>query len=188
MRRATIAVVLALFLGACGVHNQHKGINDARMVVATAAMAVRAADEVSAEYYKTKPADDTDSYCKNKITALVLGQAVDTLRGAAESIRLWEDALVVYLARKDAGENTSFEWADVLNSESMWMTLAADIAGILEYVRRTLTRWLPGKVPDALNYAWKFVSGMAGVDVVDVDFDFDTLQGSVCVEYLPGGE
>jgi len=187
MKHYMLALAAVLVMG-CGVHNQKKGINDARMALATMGMAVTAADEVVAKTYETAPPEDTDAYCKNKIASIILTQATLSLRGAAESVLLWEEALAVYLARKDAGTDTAFDWDDVLSSEAEWLKLAGQSLAILAYVRPTLKLWLGEKFPDELDYAWRFVTGLSGVESVDVEMDWDDLKGSVCIDYLPGGE
>lgn len=183
-----LVALCALVLMACGPVKQQRGkINNARMAIAAGGEALGAADAIVADLYQDRPLEDTESYCRNKIASVIFTQFKIVLEAAADSVLLWEQALDTYLVRKDAKQSSTLEWGEVLSSEAEWFKVFEKVAAVLEDVRQTLMLWIPNKIPYWVNYAWKFVGGMAGKDVVDFEFDFSSLRESVCKDYLPGG-
>jgi len=180
-------IVFALAAQACAISTQKTGIRDARLAVGGVGVAVEAADKVTAAYYADKPASDDKSYCQNKIASVVFRQAVIVLNAAADSIALWEQSLMTYLARKDAGGNVDNEWDVVLSSEAEWFKVAIRVVAVLDGVMQTLKLWgVP--IPKEVDYAWGFIYGMTGKPAHDpFEFDWGDMKDSICMGYLPGG-
>lgn len=180
-------VVFALAAQACAVNTQKSAIRDARLAVGGVGVAVEAADRVTAIYYADKPASDDKSYCENKIASVIFRQAVIVLNAAADSIALWEQALMTYLARKEAGGNVDNEWDSVLSSEAEWLKVAVKVIAVLDGAMRTMKLWgVP--IPKEVDYAWSFIYGMTGKPAhASFEFDWSAMKESICMDYLPGG-
>ena len=177
-------MALCLALAACGANQQKNAINHARAGIIAASKASEIANKTTAEVYATKPPEDEESYCRNKIAGLIFAQVDIVLAQAADAVLLWEQAFVVYLAKKDAGGNKELEWAEVLSTESAWFQILAKTLAVMDGVRQTLKLWnVP--LPTIMDYAWTLLSGLGGKAAVDFEFDFKDLQGSICVSYLP---
>jgi hypothetical protein len=181
-----VFIALAFALSACAAGKQHRGINNARLTVEAAAIAADAADKTLDELYKDAPPEDTDSYCKNKIAAIIFAQVRITLTEALDVILLWEKSLTTYEMKKELGSETDLDWSNVLSSEAKWMDFAVTVIAVIDGVIKTLELW-GIDLPPALDRVWDFLSGMTGRPVTEFEFTFDELQESVCYDYLPGG-
>lgn len=180
-----ILVVLCLGITACGVHSQKRGINTARAAIIAASKASEVVNETTTAIYAAKPDEDEESYCRNKILALVYAQTNLVLANAADAVKLWETALLVYLAKQDAGGNTTLEWGEVLSTQAAWFQILEQVLAVLDGVRQTLKLWSV-KLPHIVDYAWAMLSGLAGKPDAAFEFDFAGLQESICINYLPG--
>lgn len=187
MRRAFIVPVLALTLSACGAHNQKNGIRDARLALAIVGEATKAADLAAKEHFEQFPASDMENYCKGEMTTMILEEIVSVLHGAADAVRLWETALAVYLARKDAGDNTSIEWDAILSSEAEWLKVAGDVISVMDLAMREIEH-AGVNLPAVVKYAWNFIYGLVGKgERQPYEMDWKTLTDGVCAEYAGGG-
>jgi len=185
MRRAYIVPVLALLLAGCAVNSQKNGIRDARLALAIVGEATKAADLAAKEHFEQFPASDTENYCKGEIATLVLEEIVSALHGAADSVKLWEVSLAVYLARKDAGESTTIEWGSVLSSEAEWFKLAVEVISVLDFAMREIEH-AGVKLPVVVKYAWGFLYGLTG-KAERPPYEMTWGDLGVCAEYVGGG-
>lgn len=188
MNRLFVFLLLVFVVSACSVRGQKSAINDARIGVASGAVALKATDEIVAGYYADKPAEDEESYCRNKIASIILTQIKISLETAADAILVWEESLAAYLAKKEAKQEIEIDWQEVLSSESSWFKILASVLGALDGLRKSLKLWSI-ELPYALDYAWDFLSGLSGKEVQgDFEFDFKDLKESICINHLPGSE
>ena len=191
MRRSRLSVfilsVIALGLIACGGGGMRGKINDARIGVGAGGTALKAADTVVSDLYRDAPPEDTEAYCRNKIAGLIFTQAKVVLVNAADVVKLWEEAWLIQQANKEAGKGTKLDEGNVLSSESDWMRILTEVASVLHGMWATLKLWIPDKIPTIVDYAVSFVVSLSGKPVMGHQFDFTDLEGSVCMDYLPGG-
>jgi len=182
-----ILMLMSVTLIACGGDGMRSNINDARMGIGAGGTALKAADTVVADLYKDAPMEDTQSYCRNKIAGLVFTQVKVILVNAADVVKLWEEAWIISEANKAKDADTPLDEANVLSSESDWMRIATEVAGVLHGMWATLKLWIPDKIPTVVEYAVTFLVSLSGKPVVSHEFDWTDLEGSVCMDYLPGG-
>lgn len=187
MRALTIIVaVLALGFAACGAHSQQEAIKDARLGIAIAGEATKAANLAATEHFKTFPASDTEHYCKGEVCSLVFEEVQSLLLAGADAVKLWETSLAVYLAKKDAGTDTKADWDTILSSEAAWIQIAGDAIAALDFVMRELEH-AGVKLPAVVAYAWRFLYGLTGRDErPPFDMDWSKIASGVCAQYMPG--
>lgn len=179
--------ILCIFALGCGVHNQKKAINDARLGLAIAGEATHMADLAAVEYFEEFPAEDTKMYCKGEIVTLVLEEVVSVLQAGADSVKLWETSLGVYLAKRDAGGETKVDWDLVLSSEAAWFQIAVDVVAVVDLAMREMEH-AGQPVPSIIKYAWEFLYGMTGKPAREpYEMDWGDLKSGVCGQYLGGG-
>ena len=189
MRRVptSIIILVSLLFMACGVHTQQGAIADARMGLAITGEAVKMADEAAKTHFEQFPPEDTENYCKGEIVTLALEEVVAALEAAADSVKLWETSLAIYMAKKEAGEDGNTDWSTVLSSEADWFKVAVDVVAVLDVVMRELEH-AGVKIPSAVSYAWKFIYGLTGKEPREpYEMTWGGLEDGVCAEYLPGG-
>jgi len=183
-----ILCLLAMSLIACGGSGGMRGkINDARIGIGAGGTALKAADTVVSDLYEDAPPEDTEAYCRNKIAGLIFTQVKVVLVNAEDVVVLWEDAWLIQQANKEAGEETPLDEGNVLSSESDWMRILTDVAAVLHGMWATLKLWIPDKIPTIVDYAVSLIVGLSGKPVVEYPWDWTDLEGSVCMDYLPGG-
>lgn len=187
MRRALPIVLAAVMLCACGASSQRKAIRHARISIEAADIAWEAADAAVASAYAEKPADDEESYCKNKIAAVMFAQVDLTMAAAADTVHAWEVSLDVYEAKKAAGTVGDVDWQNVLSSEADWLKVASSVAAGLGVIRDMMVLW-GVKLPAVVDKVWSFVASMGGRAPASFEVDYSSLKDSICNAYLPGGE
>jgi len=179
-----LSVVVALGAG-CAIRNQKNAIRDARFGVAVAGVGLKAADNAATEYFENYPADDTEKYCQGEIALRVLETIRLSLLAGENGIKLWETAIAIYASKKAAHEESDTDWTVLLDAQSQWRILLADIVSEFNFLRTFLE--LAGvKLPEPVAYAWNFLNGMAGGTVEEATIDWGSL--GVCEQYLKGGE
>jgi hypothetical protein len=180
-----IVLLLSVALySACGVHGQKRGINHARTMIAASGEAIDATDGALVKQYKDTPASDTKSYCIVRKSALILEQAKAVVYAAADSVRLWELALMHYQAEKKAGDDDRKAWKDVLSAQASWMAFATEIIGVIDAVIKTLSLY-GVDLPPQVGYVWQFVENFGPREWSLPDWDWEDLKGSVCMEGEP---
>lgn len=182
----TLAVALCLCVSACGASTQRDAINDARVGIEATDIAWEATDAAVADVYGSKPTEDTESYCHNKIASMALAQVDLSMDLAEDAVHAWEVSLDIYEAKKAAGTVGDVDWSKVLSSEADWLRVAVVVSAGMGAIRSMLDLW-GVDLPSVVDNVWSFVAGLGGREVTEYEFDWSDLQGSVCADYI-GGE
>jgi hypothetical protein len=192
MKTVVMLFVLALFalfaiaFSGCAIDRQQGAINNARFAVAAVGAGSKVAEDVVYTMYSDDDPSDEKSYCRNKIASLAFKQIEIILDDAADAILAWEESLMLYLAHKDAGVETDAEWTNVGLASVSWRSVLSRVIASAEGIIDTLRLW-GVHVPKEVTYAWGLVSTLSeGAELEDFEFDFDDLEVSICITYLPG--
>ncbi len=188
MKTITLVILMtvAFALSGCAVDRQQRAINDARFAVAAVGVGAKVAEDVVFTMYSDDDPSDEKSYCRNKIASLAFKQIEIILDDAADAILAWEESLMLYLAHKNAGVETDSEWTNVGLTSVSWRSVLSRVIASAEGIIDTLRLW-GVHVPKEVTYAWGLISSLSeGAELQDFEFDFDDLEVSVCITYLPG--
>lgn len=181
-----LTVVFSGVFSGCAVDRQQGAINNARFAVAAVGAGSKIAEDVVYTMYSADDPSDEKSYCRNKIASLAFKQIEIILDDAADAILAWEESLMLYLAHKDAGVETDSEWSNVGLTSVSWRSVLSRVIASTEGIIDTLRLW-GVHIPKEVTYAWGLISSLSeGAELQDFEFDYDDLEASICITYLPG--